>query len=138
MGNQIGQLAKVTPLLPVNSATRTSSWLYRLHAKLTRLLGPRAASRFCAHRLSRQPLSRRVLATCEVLRGLAYPAARPRMLSELAPVMTTILCLIPCITAVFLCSSYARPVPGKIIFGTQLVRNSQPSTLDSFGTTIAS
>jgi hypothetical protein len=38
---------------------------------------------------------RRVLATCEVLRGLAYSAACSRMLSELAPVITTTLSLIP-------------------------------------------
>jgi hypothetical protein len=39
-----------------------------------------------------------VLATCEVLRGLAYSAARSRMLSEFAPVMTATLSLIPTFT----------------------------------------
>ena len=72
MGKQIGQLRKVTPLLPVNSATRTSSWPWWSHARLTGSSGPLADP----IRARRGPSSRHSLATCEVLRGLPYPAAR--------------------------------------------------------------
>jgi len=48
------------------------------------------------------PAILRARAPCEVLRGLAYSAAGSRMLSELAPVMTTTLSLTPIIKFCFL------------------------------------
>ena len=59
---------------------------------------------------------RRSLATCEVLRGLAYSAARSRMLSELAPMMTTILSLIPGMKFCFLRSPFTFDMPASYFF----------------------
>ena len=95
MGKQIGQPAKVTPLLPANSTTRTSTW-------------PRCAERESQADPIRVPRTIVAPFACHVrsFTWSPYPAARSRMLSELAPVMTTTLYLIPGIKFCFLPSTF--------------------------------